>query len=57
MSDMASIPTLYAGQRARYLEAQLKFFKDGTRKEPGTVSRAAIHERDCVSAPAPKTYR
>ena len=36
-----TIPNL-AGQRARYIEAQLKFFKDGTRKEPGTVSRAAI---------------
>jgi cytochrome c553 len=36
-----TVPNL-AGQRARYIEAQLKFFKDGTRKEPGTVSRAAI---------------
>jgi cytochrome c553 len=36
-----TIPNL-AGQRARYLEAQLKFFKDGTRKEPGAVSRAAL---------------
>ena len=36
-----NIPNL-AGQRARYVEAQLKFFKDGTRKEPGAVSRAAI---------------
>src|SRR5262245_62707885 len=36
-----TIPNL-AGQRARYVEAQLKFFKDGTRKEPGAVSRAAI---------------
>jgi cytochrome c553 len=36
-----NIPNL-AGQRARYIEAQLKFFKDGTRKEPGAVSRAAI---------------
>ena len=36
-----AIPNL-AGQRARYIEAQLKFFKDGTRKEPGAVSRAAI---------------
>jgi cytochrome c553 len=36
-----AVPNL-AGQRARYLEAQLKFFKDGTRKEPGAVSRAAI---------------
>jgi cytochrome c553 len=36
-----TIPNL-AGQRARYIEAQLKFFKDGTRKEPGAVSRAAI---------------
>lgn len=36
-----TVPNL-AGQRARYLEAQLKFFKDGTRKEPGAVSRAAL---------------
>lgn len=36
-----TVPNL-AGQRARYIEAQLNFFKDGTRKEPGTVSRAAI---------------
>lgn len=36
-----TIPNL-AGQRARYIEAQLKFFKDGTRKEPGAVSLAAI---------------
>jgi cytochrome c553 len=36
-----TVPNL-AGQRARYIEAQLKFFKDGTRKEPGTISRAAI---------------
>jgi cytochrome c553 len=36
-----TVPNL-AGQRARYIEAQLKFFKDGTRKEPGTVTRAAI---------------
>ena len=36
-----TVPNL-AGQRARYVEAQLKFFKDGTRKEPGAVSRAAI---------------
>ncbi len=36
-----TIPNL-AGQRARYIEAQLKFFKDGTRKEPGRVSLAAI---------------
>ena len=36
-----NVPNL-AGQRARYIEAQLKFFKDGTRKEPGAVSRAAI---------------
>jgi cytochrome c553 len=36
-----TVPNL-AGQRARYIEAQLKFFKDGTRKEPGSVSRAAI---------------
>jgi len=36
-----TIPNL-AGQRARYIAAQLEFFKDGTRKEPGAVSRAAI---------------
>lgn len=36
-----TVPNL-AGQRARYVAAQLKFFKDGTRKEPGAVSRAAI---------------
>jgi cytochrome c553 len=36
-----TVPNL-AAQRAPYLEAQLKFFKDGTRKEPGAVSRAAI---------------
>lgn len=36
-----TVPNL-AGQRARYIEAQLKFFKDGTRKEPGRVNRAAI---------------
>ena len=36
-----AVPNL-AGQRARYIEAQLKFFKDGTRKEPGLLSRAAI---------------
>ena len=36
-----TVPNL-AGQRASYVEAQLKFFKDGTRKEPGAVSRAAI---------------
>jgi cytochrome c553 len=36
-----TVPNL-AGQRARYIEAQLKFFKDGTRKEPGRVNGAAI---------------
>jgi hypothetical protein len=41
ISVSETVPNL-AGQRARYLEAQLKFFKDGTRKEPGAVSRAAI---------------
>jgi cytochrome c553 len=44
-----TIPNL-AGQRARYLEAQLKFFKDGTRKEPGAVSRAALMNAICSSA-------
>ena len=41
MSVSDAVPNL-AAQRAGYLEAQLKFFKDGTRKEPGAVSRAAI---------------
>ena len=41
MSVSDAIPNL-AAQRAGYLEAQLKFFKDGTRKEPGATSRAAI---------------
>ncbi len=36
-----TIPNL-AGQRARYIEAQLKLFKGGVRKEPGQVNRAAI---------------
>jgi cytochrome c553 len=36
-----TVPNL-AAQRARYIEEQLKFFKDGTRKEPGAASRAAI---------------
>lgn len=36
-----NVPNL-AAQRAGYLEAQLKFFKDGTRREPGGTSRAAI---------------
>lgn len=36
-----TVPNL-AGQRGPYIEAQLRFFKDGTRKEPGAVSRAAI---------------
>src|SRR5438105_5374418 len=36
-----TIPNL-AGQRARYMEAQLKLFKDGTRKEPGLINRAAL---------------
>ena len=35
------IPNL-AAQRTGYIEAQLKLFKDGTRKEPGATSRAAI---------------
>ncbi|HEY6862877.1 MAG TPA: cytochrome P460 family protein [Burkholderiales bacterium] len=41
VSVSEGIPNL-AAQRAGYLEAQLKFFKDGTRKEPGNTSRAAI---------------
>ncbi len=41
VSVSENVPNL-AGQRAAYIEAQLKFFKDGTRKEPGSVSRAAI---------------
>jgi cytochrome c553 len=36
-----TIPNL-GGQRARYMEAQLKLFKDGIRKEPGLVNRAAL---------------
>jgi cytochrome c553 len=36
-----TVPNL-AGQRAGYLEAQLKFFRDGTRREPGAIARAAI---------------
>jgi cytochrome c553 len=36
-----SVPNL-AAQRAGYLEAQLRFFRDGTRREPGAISRAAI---------------
>ncbi|MGH8743012.1 MAG: cytochrome P460 family protein [Burkholderiales bacterium] len=41
MSVSDTIPNL-AAQRAGYIEAQLKFFKDGTRQEPGATSRAAI---------------
>ena len=41
VSVSENVPNL-AGQRAVYIAAQLKFFKDGTRKEPGAVSRAAI---------------
>ncbi len=45
-----TVPNL-AGQRARYIEAQLKFFKDGTRKEPGAVSQSSRdHECNCGSA-------
>ena len=36
-----TIPNL-AAQRAAYLEAQLKAFKDGTRKQPGATSPTAI---------------
>ena len=36
-----TVPNL-AAQRGPYLVAQLKLFKEGTRKEPGAVSRAAI---------------
>jgi cytochrome c553 len=36
-----TVPNL-GGQRARYMEAQLKLFKDGVRKEPGLVNRAAL---------------
>jgi cytochrome c553 len=36
-----AIPNL-AAQRAGYLEAQLKAFKDGTRKQPGATSPTAI---------------
>lgn len=41
MSVSDAVPNL-AAQRAGYLEAQLKFFKVGVRKEPGATSRAAI---------------
>ena len=36
-----NIPNL-AAQRTSYLEAQLKAFKDGTRKQPGATSPTAI---------------
>lgn len=36
-----TIPNL-AGQRARYIEAQLRLFRSGTRKEPNPLARAAI---------------
>ncbi|MGC1821650.1 MAG: c-type cytochrome, partial [Pseudolabrys sp.] len=36
-----NIPNL-AAQRTGYLEAQLKAFKDGTRKQPGATSPTAI---------------
>src|SRR6476646_5820085 len=36
-----TIPTLSA-HRTGYLEAQLKAFKDGTRKQPGATSPTAI---------------
>ena len=36
-----TIPNL-AAQRTGYLEAQLKAFKDGTRKQPGATSPTAI---------------
>src|SRR5262245_47374227 len=41
VSVSCNIPNL-AGQRARYVEAELRYFKDGTRNEPVAVSRAAI---------------
>lgn len=36
-----TVPNL-AGQRAKYLQAQLEFFKSGIRKEPGGIARANI---------------
>ena len=36
-----AIPNL-AAQRSEYIEAQLKAFKDGTRKHPGATSRTDI---------------
>ena len=41
MSVSDTIPNL-AAQRTGYLEAQLKAFKDGTRKQPGATSPTAI---------------
>jgi cytochrome c553 len=41
ISVAATIPNL-AGQHAPYLEAQIKAFKDGTRKQPGLVNQTAI---------------
>jgi len=41
ISVAETIPNL-AAQRAPYLEAQLKAFKDGIRKQPGLVNNAAI---------------
>jgi cytochrome c553 len=41
ISVAATIPNL-AGQHAPYLEAQIKAFKEGTRKQPGLVNQTAI---------------
>jgi cytochrome c553 len=41
ISVAETIPNL-AAQRAAYLEAQIKAFKDGTRKQPGLVNQTAI---------------
>jgi len=41
ISVAEDIPNL-AAQRATYIEAQIKAFKEGTRKQPGLVSQTAI---------------
>jgi cytochrome c553 len=47
-----TVPNL-AVQRARHLEAQLKFFKDGIGKEPGAVSRAKQNQACSALAAVP----
>ena len=44
-----AIPNL-AAQRPAYIEAQLKAFKDGTRKQPGATSHADIMNAIQLSA-------